>query len=115
MIQSGAAHELASGHHMPVVCDGSSRVFVVIGTVIIVLAIVNLVGTVADGRATRIASAAVRSVLLEGPAALSPDPVFASAASGNVCALHKRTKSLVVCVPVPPGDVAADHPVLLFV
>src|SRR5581483_11101308 len=33
----------------------------------------------------------------------------ASAVSGNVCALHKFTKGLVVSVAVPPVDVAADH------
>jgi hypothetical protein len=39
-------------------------------------------------------------------------PARASAASSNLCAVHKFTKCLVLGVAVPPGDVAADHPCL---
>ena len=38
-----------------------------------------------------------------------------SAASGNVCAFDQLSQGLVLSVPVPPDDVAADHGVLLFV
>lgn len=47
----------------------------------------------------------------ERPSSRSPHFV-ASAASGNVCALHKFTKCLVLGMVVPPGDVAADGPCL---
>jgi hypothetical protein len=37
----------------------------------------------------------------------------ASAVSGNVCALDQFTQRLVLSIAIPPGDVAADHGVLL--
>jgi hypothetical protein len=40
---------------------------------------------------------------------------FASAPSSNVCALYQLTQCLIMSIAVPPGDVAADHGVLLFV
>ena len=48
---------------------------------------------------------------LTGPGAAED----ASAASGNVCALYQLTQCFVVSVAVAPGDVAADHRVLLLV
>ena len=45
----------------------------------------------------------------------SPSGGSTSAPSGIVCAFYQLTKRLVVSVAVAPGDVAADHRVLLFV